>query len=858
MPRRALFFVAAVLMAATGLLPAQSPLDAQLVPGTAGRHLIQVRTATGTETLRATTATVEALEVVQVPGSSTAAVVWTEREDDVLTSWYAASTDGERFPLVTATSNDLRLRYGRFDPVVAPLAVPTWLQAPAEAELYIVQMKTQPLPGFTAALESLGAEVVGHLHYNALTVRMSPATAQAARTLSCVRFVGAYHAAYKLDETLLAEQRAGFAAVPSRPVNVMTLTRDVAMKARVAEQIESVGGMLLDLNPNGPYLTADLTLPQIAAAARLDEVLWIDLWSAPEVDMDIARIFHGADFIEAAGGYLGLGVRAEVCDSGTRLSHQEFRNLPPIAHGSVPNGSHGTNTFGQVFSNGGFRSDMRGMMPLAQGIAAFYSAFSGGSRYNHTAELVDPNGSLQAVFQTNSWGGGRTLNYTSASAQMDSIIYDHDIVITQSQSNAGDQMSRPEAWAKNIVSVGGVRHGGTLTRADDQWNGGGSIGPAADGRLKPELASFYDNITTTASSADNAYTTSFGGTSGATPIVAGTFGLFHEMWADGLFNNPVAHLPNTVFDRRPHFTTAKAIMVNTATQWTFSGTGHDLTRTHQGWGNPDLQKLLNASASIEVINETSPVAPLGTNTYTYTVLPGETEFMATLVWRDPAGNPATLPNITNNLDLRVIDPSGTVYHGNFGLNANMTSLPGGTPSAVDTVENVIVANPAPGTWTVEVIGTSIVFDNHSETPALDADFALVVRGIVQGPPPPPPFSLDFATTTGTGDLRLGVLGMPATASTGLTLFSHATAGLQGAGPIFGITPDAFTIAGLQTPRMAGNPFHYPAQAVGIFPDTPIMLPAGALLFTGQSDGVGIAVDAAGQLVGVTRVVRVDW
>ena len=35
--------------------------------------------------------------------------------------------------------------------------------------------------------------------------------------------------------------------------------------------------------------------------------------------------------------------------------------------------------------------------------------------------------------------------------------------------------------------MGGVRHYNTLSDADDCWCGGASIGPAADGRIKPDL-----------------------------------------------------------------------------------------------------------------------------------------------------------------------------------------------------------------------------------------------------------------------------------------------------------------------------------------------------------------------------------
>ena len=58
-----------------------------------------------------------------------------------------------------------------------------------------------------------------------------------------------------------------------------------------------------------------------------------------------------------------------------------------------------------------------------------------------------------------------------------------------------------------------------------------SIGPAADGRVKPDLVGFFDCIRTT-SSCNYLYSNSFGGTSAAAPIVCGHVGLLMEMWAD--------------------------------------------------------------------------------------------------------------------------------------------------------------------------------------------------------------------------------------------------------------------------------------------------------------------------------------
>ena len=100
-----------------------------------------------------------------------------------------------------------------------------------------------------------------------------------------------------------------------------------------------------------------------------------------------------------------------------------------------------------------------------------------------------------------------------------------------------------------------------------------------------------------------AYTDDFGGTSGATPIIAGHCGLFFQMWADGIFGNEVDP-GGTVFDNRPHMTTAKAVMINNAKQYPFTGATSDLTRVHQGWGWPNVQNVYDRREKMYIVNET--------------------------------------------------------------------------------------------------------------------------------------------------------------------------------------------------------------------------------------------------------------
>jgi subtilisin family serine protease len=674
---------------------------------------------------------------IRVPGKRAVARVWSERAPDgQLVPHYSVSADGEHFTAARATDYDLRLRKERFDPRARDAEIPAELRAVPGSRLYVVQCWTQVLEDYRAALRELGVEIHRFLANHANVVEMSAATAERVRALSFVRAVVPFHPAYKLEEELLA----GIAEGQSGPITVNLLTMRRGGQAPVVRWIEQRGGTIEHVSEPTYLLTARLPFEELPALAALDEVQWIDRWSPPGNDMNKARLLHGADFVEDTHGITGQGVRVEVMDAGCDTTHPDLPNF--LVHNGNTVDAHGTCTSGIVVGNGSGMANARGAAPDAFLVVADYNfAYSGGNRYNHTGQLVNSALPYKCVLQSNSWGGGLTISYNSLSQNMDLILFDHArISICQSQSNSGTQSSRPEAWAKNVISVGGIFHHNTASQSDDEWSGGASIGPAADGRIKPDLASFYDDILCTDQvgglgySGTN-YTTSFGGTSGATPIVAGHLALLYQMWHQGLFGNPTPGA--TVFENAPNNTTAKALLINSASQWVFSGAGHDLTRTHQGWGHPDLERLSLAAARMFVVDESDVLAELETKDYPLEVRPGVAQLRATLVYRDPPGTTSSTVHRINDLDLTVTSPSSVVYHGNFGLDVGNFSASGGSANTKDTVENFILQNPEPGVWTATVSATEVNQDNHLETGAVDVDFALVVSGAKPPPTAPP-------------------------------------------------------------------------------------------------------------------------
>lgn len=622
---------------------------------------------------------------------------------------------------------EVALRYARFDPLAATPSVPASLQAGREANLWIVQFANKPTEQDRQEIKGTGAEVHCYLPHWSHIVRTSASNAAALRKVRSVRWVGEYHPAYRIDPELLAIDgvRKDLAADTYNLV-VVDKRRD---KPALAQGVFRLGGTVTHEQPGSLLLEVRLTRDQLLAVAGLDQVLWIDRSVAAARDMDNARAQTGADHIETVGGYRGQGVRGHVYE-GIQADHPDFTQ-PPTAVLSCPTADdHGHATAGIVFGNGSSHPAARGMAPEA---TVFFTndlcVQAGVSRWQVVQSLVQTH---EVMFTTASWGNGLSTTYTSVSADADDIVFDHGIAWTQSQSNNGNQQSRPQAWAKNVFSVGGVRHFDNSDPADDSWSGGASIGPAADGRIKPDFCSYYDATHTSDRTGAAGYDpgdsfAAFGGTSGATPIVAGCNALAIQMYTDGLFG-PLRVPGGTRFQNRPACTTLKALQIAAASQYAFGAASSDNRREHQGWGHPNLRSMYDDRQRMFVVDESQPLQQGQAFRYRIAVAPGRPSLKAAMTFADPAANPSALFSRVNDLTLRAIAPDGTVYWGNHGLRDGTVSLAGGGADAIDTVECVVVDNPQAGTWSIDVIADLVVVDSHAATAAVDADFGLVVRG----------------------------------------------------------------------------------------------------------------------------------
>ncbi|OFZ56401.1 MAG: hypothetical protein A2428_09955 [Bdellovibrionales bacterium RIFOXYC1_FULL_54_43] len=304
---------------------------------------------------------------------------------------------------------------------------------------------------------------------------------------------------------------------------------------------------------------------------------------------------------------------------------------------------------------------------------------------------------------TNSWGAANNLGaYDTFAAAADAYMWNNpDMLILFAAGNSGEDKNRDgridensvcsPGTAKNVLTVGasenllaegGIQKPiGQLRDGDKKWgvepiksdtlsnNPDGmaafsSRGPTNDGRLKPEIVAPGTNIVSVKSqhpkagklwgefSKDYVYA---GGTSMATPLTAGAAVVVRE------------YLVKTHQLTNPSAALVKAAMLHSATDMYPGqyGTGPNQelpTRrpnVHEGYGRVNVDAGTNLVSTVLVDDKTG--IGLSEEKSVKVNVGAGGSLHATLSYTDAPGAATSSKALVNDIDLRVIDPSGKIY-----------------------------------------------------------------------------------------------------------------------------------------------------------------------------------------------------
>ena len=235
---------------------------------------------------------------------------------------------------------------------------------------------------------------------------------------------------------------------------------------------------------------------------------------------------------------------------------------------------------------------------------------------------------------------------------------------------------------KNMIAVGNANFDGSIV--DNS-----SRGPAADGRIKPDLVAMGNGQFST--DENNQYFL-FGGTSSSSPSTAGAAAQLYEAYSD--LNGGT--LPPSAL--------IKATMLNTAND--AGNIGPDYT---YGWG------IVNGLRAVKVIEEgqymSDEIAQGNINNHVINIPSGATQVRFMVYWSDVPGAVGADFALVNDLDLVVNDPTNNTFlpwildptPDPVALNTPATN----GPDHLNNMEQVQINNPTAGDYTLDITGFNV-------------------------------------------------------------------------------------------------------------------------------------------------------
>lgn len=591
-----------------------------------------------------------------------------------------------------------------------------------EAGHYIVRFAGPIEDAWKDQLAKLGATIREYVPDFAFIVAMTDETKGQVKELPYVTEILVYQPAFKLSPDLVDEygvkalkdgQSTGYFEVQTFDNNLSDVLVTV-MNAR---------GQVVQKDKE--HLRVKMNRRYLAEMAQLNNVKFIEEVPNYELYNDVADGYIDVDDLWTLG-YDGSGQIVGIADTGldtgvnNSTMHLDFQGRIDAIYAlgrtvaTDPHG-HGTHVAGSVLGNGArSNGQIKGMAPAAhlvfQSILDDQGGLGGLPADLNT--LFQQAYNVGARIHSNSWGASVNGDYNTDAQQVDQFVRNNrDMIILFAASNDGPYTNTigSPGTAKNCITVGASENYRPTfgTYADDPTDIAefSSRGWCEDGRFKPDIVAPGTYILSTRSSLApdssfwenyNSYYAYMGGTSMATPITSGSVAVAREYIMAEWNHTPSAAM-------------MKAVLINGATDL-----GYGYPSRDQGWGRVSLTNSLTARER-NWIDETENLSTGNTRTYTYSVESANTPLRITLVWTDAPGSTTATKALTNDLDLRVTAPNGTVYYGNDFSTPFNTAY-----DRINNVENVYINSPVTGSYTVEVIGYNI--------PTGPQNYALVTSG----------------------------------------------------------------------------------------------------------------------------------
>lgn len=392
--------------------------------------------------------------------------------------------------------------------------------------------------------------------------------------------------------------------------------------------------------------------------------------------------------------YNGEGINVMMQDDGLVGPHIDRQGRLDQSNcsgcSSSASNDHGDHVSGTIMGAGNLDPKAKGM---ADG-AFLYVYGSSNNNYNDVPSLYQNN---DVVITSKSYSNGCNAGYTSLAQDLDEQINSHPSLIhVFSAGNDGSSdcgYGAGSGWGnvtgghkqgKNVIATANLSQTSILASSS-------SRGPAADGRIKPDIGAKGTNVYST--EYNNTYGTKTG-TSMSCPGISGVMAQLYHAYK------------NLNQNQNPNSALMKCVLLNSAND--IGNPGPDFKN---GWGEVNADQALNILEDNNYFSNS--ISQTSINTHDINVPSGVREMNVMIYWHDKEASANASIALVNNLNMSLSDPSSNIYFPwllDPTPNANILNQNALTGvDDLNNMEQITIINPNAGTYTLTIDGFSIPF-----------------------------------------------------------------------------------------------------------------------------------------------------
>ena len=563
------------------------------------------------------------------------------------------------------------------------------------SEKYIVvQFNSVPTNSEKEVLRQNGITLLEYLPLQAFIATFNNVSEITLQSLN-IRAIIPFISNYKFSNAVKNLENPGW-AVSGNEMDLMIEAHLDITPANLIAYLQNEGFKILSENQTAEYIEVRIPKNKLNSLAAKDIIKIIDYIPAPpEKEDEKGRTLHRANMLDSehplGRKYDGTGVSIAIADAGVIGPHIDIKGRVTSVS-VVPTGTHGDMTTGIAMGAGNLNPDYRGM---ATGAYLYYYDING---YPHISNAASNLSNRGVVITSTSFSEGCNAGYTSTTRFVDqqtrlnpALLHVFSAGNSSASSCGTNAYGAGTPWGtitggrkqgKAAIATGNLFYNSTLTTSS-------SRGPAADGRIKPDICANGTNQMST--NANNTYQVG-GGTSAAAPGIAGLAAqMYHGYRSLNAGVNPESGL-------------IKAAMLNTARD--LGNAGPDFSF---GWGRVNAHRAMSLIEQNRYLNST--ISQNGNNTHTVTIGSNVEELKFMIYWTDFEASTSAALALVNNIDLKVITPTGdTLLPWVLNSAPNAAAITSPAVKGIDNLNNmeqVQIDTVSAGTYTLLINGKTI-------------------------------------------------------------------------------------------------------------------------------------------------------